>query len=398
MSNPCPKPRAVLAKDQAIDIFRLSISNDTQKIKPTAISVAKKYRVSEKTVRDIWTGRTWQEETLVFDLTRSPREAKKTGRPLGRKDSGPRKMKATIGNIRKNPQITKSASVKVLHSEYKEFTRDGEVGAFQIDEQEDIKKGLKFDPTISTVHRPDGWLREGRATSIELDQSPVPTTELDEMQRHLIDPLQRNLGCRQVLNNVTMECHPISFRIPQAQIFPNPLENQNQTCYHLQTVLNPRLQFSGPRQLSRSMKSTMPSTMPSSLGAGAQQEAVYSSAFTGLARPSPPSTADLIAMLLSLPPAAAASLLLAAASAGAPALAAAIAASALAAASLLPAPAAHFAPVTVPGYISSLAASTAAAAAAAAIAVLPPRPSVSSLAAAPPAEQPSPGLGWQPLR
>ena len=187
MSNPCPKPRAVLAKDQAIDIFRLSISNDTQKIKPTAISVAKKYRVSEKTVRDIWTGRTWQEETLVFDLTRSPREAKKTGRPLGRKDSGPRKMKATIGNIRKNPQITKSASVKVLHSEYKEFTRDGEVGAFQIDEQDDTAKVLKFDPTISTVHRPDGWLREGRASSIELDQSPVPTTELDEMQRHLID-------------------------------------------------------------------------------------------------------------------------------------------------------------------------------------------------------------------
>ena len=95
----CLKPRAVLSKQQAVDIFRIAgvlRPDGTRGTKPTASSVAKRYGVSEKTIRDIWRGRTWYEETLPFDMNRQPKTMMKTGRPLGRKDSAPRKRKLEI--------------------------------------------------------------------------------------------------------------------------------------------------------------------------------------------------------------------------------------------------------------------------------------------------------------
>ena len=89
----CAKPRAVLTKEQVIDICRLSAFKDTKASRPTATSVAKAFCVSEKTIRDIWKGRTWCNETLPLDSSRQPKLRKKTGRPLGRKDSAPRRPK-----------------------------------------------------------------------------------------------------------------------------------------------------------------------------------------------------------------------------------------------------------------------------------------------------------------
>ena len=57
-----------------------------------ASCVSKKYGVSEKAVRDIWTGRTWSKETWHLDASRS-RPLKKMGRPVGRKDAQPRKSR-----------------------------------------------------------------------------------------------------------------------------------------------------------------------------------------------------------------------------------------------------------------------------------------------------------------
>ena len=91
----CAKPRAVLTKEQAIDIFRLSASGYTTASGPTATSVARAFGVSEKTIRDIWKGRTWCDETLPLDSSRQPKPRKKTGRPMGRKDSAPRRPKQT---------------------------------------------------------------------------------------------------------------------------------------------------------------------------------------------------------------------------------------------------------------------------------------------------------------
>jgi hypothetical protein len=60
--------RVGLTRKQAVDIFRLSLPqtpSESLKSKisrrPSAAGVAREYGVSEKTVRDIWTGRTWSE-------------------------------------------------------------------------------------------------------------------------------------------------------------------------------------------------------------------------------------------------------------------------------------------------------------------------------------------------
>ena len=76
-----------------MDIFRLSIVRAPDIKRPTATSIARQYNVSEKTIRDIWKGRTWHEETLPLDLKRPIKAKVKTGRPLGRKDSIPRKSR-----------------------------------------------------------------------------------------------------------------------------------------------------------------------------------------------------------------------------------------------------------------------------------------------------------------
>ena len=57
-------PRARLTQDQAIEIFKMRSSASS------AISIAESHRVSEKTVRDIWIGRTWSRETCHLDMAR----------------------------------------------------------------------------------------------------------------------------------------------------------------------------------------------------------------------------------------------------------------------------------------------------------------------------------------
>ena len=58
-----------------------------------ATKVAAAYNISEKTVRDIWKGRTWAKETWHLETTRTI-EVKKMGRPAGCKDSRPRKTRS----------------------------------------------------------------------------------------------------------------------------------------------------------------------------------------------------------------------------------------------------------------------------------------------------------------
>ena len=61
------KSRAILSSEEAVEIFLLALPNEASeassqagaRTRPSAIVVAREYGVSEKTVRDIWTGRTW---------------------------------------------------------------------------------------------------------------------------------------------------------------------------------------------------------------------------------------------------------------------------------------------------------------------------------------------------
>ncbi len=68
------KPRAKLTQDQAVDIFKMKSSA------PSAAKESVIYGVSEKAVRDIWTGRTWSRETCHLDSARTV-VIKHIGRP-----------------------------------------------------------------------------------------------------------------------------------------------------------------------------------------------------------------------------------------------------------------------------------------------------------------------------
>ena len=83
--NPIPvKPRAVLTKTEVLAVFKFKDTN------LPATKVARFYGVSEKAIRDIWTGRTWAAETWHLDTSRELK-VKISGRPLGSRDSKPRK-------------------------------------------------------------------------------------------------------------------------------------------------------------------------------------------------------------------------------------------------------------------------------------------------------------------
>jgi hypothetical protein len=57
------KTRASLTKEQAIEIFKVRLQNETTTCgRVKAVTVANMFGFNEKTVRDIWNGRTWKKE------------------------------------------------------------------------------------------------------------------------------------------------------------------------------------------------------------------------------------------------------------------------------------------------------------------------------------------------
>jgi phage portal protein BeeE len=57
------RTRVILTEEQVIEIFQAKLSNDDLSMEESkkirAAQLAKKFGVSDKTIRDIWTGRTW---------------------------------------------------------------------------------------------------------------------------------------------------------------------------------------------------------------------------------------------------------------------------------------------------------------------------------------------------
>ena len=90
MPIPASKPRARLNEDQAVQIFQSKI--DSPQLPSTALATL--YLVDEKTIRDIWKGRTWSRETWHLDTSRAI-QLKQPGRPKGRRDTQPRKKRAS---------------------------------------------------------------------------------------------------------------------------------------------------------------------------------------------------------------------------------------------------------------------------------------------------------------
>jgi len=91
---PYLKPRAILTRKRAIEIFQQSSpanSNHDLARKPSALLIARQFRISENTVRVIWKGRTWNIETHHLDSHRKARGSRQNSRPLGRRGSKPRR-------------------------------------------------------------------------------------------------------------------------------------------------------------------------------------------------------------------------------------------------------------------------------------------------------------------
>ena len=110
------KARAKLEEADVLDIFHCKTHL------MSASRVSKKYGVSEKAVRDIWTGRTWSKETWHLDTSRS-RPLKKMGRPVGRKDAQPRKPR----NVRRTLDSTQLNDVVAVASSYLDKNHDRSV-------------------------------------------------------------------------------------------------------------------------------------------------------------------------------------------------------------------------------------------------------------------------------
>ncbi len=85
------RPRAILNERQVLQIFQIKLTAKTSMHPcPSAVHTAIYFGISEKTVRDIWTGRTWARETCHMDPSRPASTKKMTGRPKGCKGCRPR--------------------------------------------------------------------------------------------------------------------------------------------------------------------------------------------------------------------------------------------------------------------------------------------------------------------
>ena len=80
------KRRAKLTESDVISIFQAKAT------RIQATTVGRSYGVSEKAIRDIWSGRTWAKETWHLSPSRTL-IVKRTGRPKGSRDSRPRQRR-----------------------------------------------------------------------------------------------------------------------------------------------------------------------------------------------------------------------------------------------------------------------------------------------------------------
>jgi hypothetical protein len=91
------RQRLVLSKQQAVEIFRLKSCHGFPTSHAASAHLAILYKVSSKSIRDIWNGRSWLNATFdMWDEGNRPNR-RIVGRPKGKRDSRPRLSKAHAG-------------------------------------------------------------------------------------------------------------------------------------------------------------------------------------------------------------------------------------------------------------------------------------------------------------
>ena len=118
------KPRARLTEGQAIHIFEYNRSEQA----PSSAKLAAWYGVSEKAIRDIWTGRTWLSVTQP-PAPDQPRGRRMVGRPKGRKDQRPRRKRVVVSSQFAGTAtlLTRSETNMTPEDESSSFTHETEI-------------------------------------------------------------------------------------------------------------------------------------------------------------------------------------------------------------------------------------------------------------------------------
>ena len=119
------KSRARLTEASVLEIFK-SKGNGL-----SASKIGVRYGINEKTVRDIWTGRTWLKETARLDPSGSIR-LQKLGRPIGSRDI---KQLKKPSNPKQNSASEMNPSDRDLSSSVKAISLDAARLRLSIDAQ-----------------------------------------------------------------------------------------------------------------------------------------------------------------------------------------------------------------------------------------------------------------------
>jgi hypothetical protein len=90
------KQRNTLSPQQAAEIFQYKGKHDFASDHAASSHLARKYHVSSKAVRDIWSGRSWLKATFdLWDAGNRPIK-RAVGRPAGKTDSKPRHRRSLV--------------------------------------------------------------------------------------------------------------------------------------------------------------------------------------------------------------------------------------------------------------------------------------------------------------
>ena len=119
------KTRVILSEQKAIEIFQIKLDNDTRNVveRRSAASVARLYGVTEKAIRDIWSGRTWFRELMHLDPRRfkMAERFRRPGRPRKSETQGMRATAETIvlqkARRQETPQFSQAAQTIVARGE-----------------------------------------------------------------------------------------------------------------------------------------------------------------------------------------------------------------------------------------------------------------------------------------
>ena len=191
------KPRAVLTSEQAIEIFQCRPTSKSQPTGMTSSVLARKYRISEKAIRDIWNGRTWHRETLHLDPSRPSRINLPPGRPLGRKDSSSRRRSSHLHDDRPIERLSDSATLEPsasnrlddpFHDDWPYWARAGDSTAGPSELEGIGCSDLALNPHTQSDVTPRHELQEDHPSMVIAHIAPSPRSSKAAAPQNVSEP------------------------------------------------------------------------------------------------------------------------------------------------------------------------------------------------------------------